>query len=55
MSVDIAIDVKDGQNIDVHLVKQAGHLRITAVGGQSLRKLKRKQKGITIKCVTSAK
>lgn len=34
----VAIDVKDGQNKDIHLVEQAGHLRVTAVGGQSLTK-----------------
>lgn len=34
----VAINVEDGQNVDIHLVEQAGHLRVSAVGGQSLRK-----------------
>lgn len=39
VGVVVAIDVEDGQDKDIHLVEQAGHLRITAVGGQSLRKI----------------
>lgn len=38
VGVVVAIDVEDRQNIDIHLVEQAGHLRVTAIGGQSLRK-----------------
>ena len=34
----VAINVEDGQNVDIHLVEQAGHLRVSSVGGQSLRK-----------------
>lgn len=34
----VAIDVQDRQNKKVHLVEQTGHLRITAIGGQSLKK-----------------
>lgn len=33
----IAVNIKHRQNIDIHLVEQAGHLRVTAIGGQSLR------------------
>ena len=40
MSVVVAINVEDGQNKDIHLVEQAGHLRVAAIGGQSLRKIK---------------
>lgn len=32
----VAVDVEDGEDKDVHLVEQAGHLRVAAVGGQSL-------------------
>lgn len=35
----IAINVKDRQNKNIHLVEQTGHLGITAIGGQSLRKI----------------
>lgn len=38
MGVVIAINVEDGQNKDVHLIEKAGHLRIAAIGGQSLKK-----------------
>lgn len=38
VGVVVAVNVKDRQNIDIHLVEQAGHLRVTAIGGQSLRK-----------------
>lgn len=34
----ITIDVENRQNKDVHLIEKAGHLRIAAIGGQSLRK-----------------
>lgn len=37
MGVVIAVDVEDRQNVDIHLVEQAGHLRVAAIGGQSLR------------------
>lgn len=36
VGVVVAIDVEDGQNVDVHLVEQAGHLSVAAVGVQSL-------------------
>lgn len=36
MGVVVAVDVEDGQNVDVHLVEQAGHLSVAAVGVQSL-------------------
>lgn len=39
VGVVVAINVEDGQNKDIHLVEQAGHLRVTAIGGQSLRKI----------------
>jgi len=39
VGVVVAINVQDGQDKDIHLVEQAGHLRITAIGGQSLRKI----------------
>lgn len=39
MGVVVAINVEEGQNKDIHLVEQAGHLRVTAIGGQSLRKI----------------
>lgn len=38
VGVVVAINVEDRQNIDIHLVEKAGHLRVTAIGGQSLRK-----------------
>lgn len=37
VGVVVAINVKDRQNKYIHLVEQTGHLRITAIGGQSLR------------------
>lgn len=37
VGVVVAINVEDGQNVDIHLVEQAGHLRVAAIGGQSLR------------------
>lgn len=40
VGVIVAVNVEDGQNVDVHLVEQAGHLRVTAIGGQGLGKLK---------------
>lgn len=42
VGVHVAVDVEDGQNVDVHLVQQAGHLCIAAVGGHSLRKITQK-------------
>lgn len=42
VGVVVAINVKDGQNKDIHLVEQAGHLRITAIGGQGLRNIGKK-------------
>lgn len=39
VGVVIAINVEDRQNKDVHLVEQAGHLGVAAVGGQSLRRI----------------
>lgn len=38
MAVVVAVNVEDRQDIDIHLVEQAGHLGVTAIGGQSLRK-----------------
>lgn len=38
----VTIDVEDGQNKDIHLVEQASHLRITTIGGHSLRKIAKK-------------
>lgn len=34
----VAIDVEDGQNVEIHLGEQAGHLRVAAEGVQSLRR-----------------
>lgn len=42
VGVVVAIDIKDRQNKNIHLVEQAGHLRITAISGQSLRKISKK-------------
>lgn len=36
MGVAVAVDVEDGQDVDVHLVQQAGHGCVTAVGVESL-------------------
>lgn len=33
----VAVDVEDRQNVNVHLVEQAGHLSVAAIGRQSLR------------------
>lgn len=33
----VAIDVKDREDVNVHLVEQAGHLSVAAKGRQSLR------------------
>lgn len=38
MGVLIAIDVEDRQDVNVHLVEQAGHLSVAAKGRQSLRR-----------------
>lgn len=38
VGVVVAIDVEDRQNVDIHLVEQAGHLRVAAISGQSLRR-----------------
>lgn len=37
VSVLVAIDVEERQDVNVHLVEQAGHLSIAAKGRQSLR------------------
>lgn len=37
----VAVDVEDRQNEHVHLVEQAGHRRIRAIGGQSLKEQNR--------------
>ena len=36
VSVVISINVEYGKNKDIHLVEQARHLSVTAIGGQSL-------------------
>lgn len=36
VGVAVAVDVEEGQHVDVHLVQQAGHGCVCAVGGESL-------------------
>lgn len=33
----VAVDVEQRQNVDIHLVEQAGHFSVAAIGIQSLR------------------
>ena len=33
----IAVNVEDRQDVNIHLVQQAGHLRVASIGGHSLR------------------
>lgn len=33
----VAVDVEQRQNVDIHLVEQAGHFSVAAIGSQSLR------------------
>ncbi len=42
VGVAVAIDVKDRQNVEIHVVEQAGHLNVTAIGGQSLGEIGKK-------------